>query len=247
MIRSLKFAVIATLAVALLAAAPFPAAAQSAPFPPMSGDPGAVFYELTESMKLISRKNTGLRVATSALRGTADRGTPFCPDALLANFIHPDPILQAAVRAATFCDLVAIGSDRIDTATGLGTFKAKIDIIIPGDNDTDGPELVIGTIKVRGDMDFSPAFSTPPLPFGTIRGKVHANRPGRRALFSGTFRLPFKVGGTLLYLDTIDGQPRGVIPIQQPGELSLMFPLVRFEVWFAAAAVEDVLVPDVDN
>ena len=53
MIRSLKFAVIVTLAVALLAAAPFPAAAQSAPFPPMSGDPGAVFYELTESMKLM--------------------------------------------------------------------------------------------------------------------------------------------------------------------------------------------------
>jgi hypothetical protein len=198
----------------------------------MIGAPGAVFYEVTERMKLINRRGTGFRVATAALRGTADRGTPFCPEALLAS--NPDP----RVNSAQFCDLVAIGSDRVDLATGLGTFDASIDMIVPGDNDTDGPELVIGTVKVSGDIDFSPAFAASPLPFGTIKAKIHTRR-GRPQLFSGTFRLPFTPfpGGPFLYLDTIDGQPNivegqpVVIPIQT-GELSLTLPLVRFEVWF---------------
>jgi hypothetical protein len=238
--RTTKFAATLTFLTVLIAAAPFPAAARNdndhqgnghhenddRNFPPMLGAPGAVFYEVTERMKLINRRGARFRVATSALRGTADRGTPFCPDALLAN--NPDP----RVSSAQFCDLVAIGSDRVNLATGLGTFEATIDMIVPGDNDTDGPELVIGTIKVSGDMDFSPAFAASPLPFGTIKGKVLTRR-GRPQLFSGTFRLPFQVGGVLLYLDTLDGQPTGgVIPIQQPGELSLTLPLVRFEVWF---------------
>jgi hypothetical protein len=228
MTRATTFASTLTLLTVLIAAAPHPAAARQRHFPAMlpADQPGAVFYEVTESMKLLNRRRAGFRVATSALRGTADRGTPFCPDALLAD--HPDP----RVNAATFCDLVAIGSDRVNLATGLGTFEASIDIIVPGDNDTDGPELVIGKLKVSGDMDFSPAFSASPLPFGTIKGRLNGPRWVRNQLFSGTFRLPFNVGGTLLYLDTIDGQPTGnVIPIQT-GELSLTLPLVRFEVWF---------------
>jgi hypothetical protein len=143
------------------------------------------------------------------------------------------------------CNLVAIGSDRINTSgarTGLGTFDASIDLIIeiPDNNAFDGPEFVIETIKVTGDMDFTPAFLNG-LPFGTITGQITSGPRGRGrgALFSGTFRLPFTPfpGGPFLYLDTIDGQPNivegqpVVIPIQT-GELSLTLPLVRFEVWF---------------
>lgn len=181
--RSTISAIAATLLIALLGITPVPAdARQQRPPVPMDGPFEGIFYELTESMKLIPRTTQTFRVATSALRGQANLGTPFCPTDLLAAYEITVPGYK--------CDLVAIGSDRIDTTTGLGTFEAKIDIILPGDNPADGPEFVIGTIKVSGQMDFSPAIFLGQQ-YGTINGKVLNAGPGQPKRFSGVFRLPF--------------------------------------------------------
>ena len=249
MTRSLKLTLIVTLAIALCAVAPFPAAAKKVKKPvhiSMKGPADAVFYELTESMKLIPRELGTFRVASSALRGVADRGTPFCPN----------DVLTAYGITADSCTVVAVGSDDISLLTGLGTFTATIDIVIDGDNPFDGPEFVIGTLAVRGDMDFSPALFGNQYPFGTILGNIVQTDGTARRRFAGVFRLPFlgsveiAPGFTLrnffcpgsvpsphlpmdfVYLDTIDGQPNGKCIDVRPEELSLDTPVVRFELWF---------------
>src|SRR5207248_6717756 len=129
------------------------------------------------------------RLAQSALMGTAQIGTPFCPTDLV----------RAYSAAATFCTLNALGEDDVSLVTGLGTFDAKLTIVVQGDNPVDAPEYVIGKIRTSGAMNFAPAIVGVPmngtnvtLPYGTIAGRVHligSDDPPTK--FIGVFRLPF--------------------------------------------------------
>ncbi len=205
--------------------------------------PDAVFYELTENMKLKGRKIQH-RTAVSALAGTALPGTGFCP----TGFIDP---------SVGVCDLTAIGADNISLTTGRGPFSAAITVVVQGDNPADGPELVVGTTTVVGKMDFSPAVLNA-IPYGTVDGRTGTITNLPRTTFHGVFRLPFlgsevvpNTGGLtarqilcdrqtpnpylssdVLYLGTDNDLPNGTCIDVRPQELSLNVPMVRFELWF---------------
>jgi len=247
-----------------VAAGPAPASAdrgKGRPSPPESYHEGrATLYELTENMKLLPRHRrvptATRRIATSALMGVAQLGTPLCPV----------PEFQSGPAG---CAINALGKDNISLVTGLGTFEGDVTTVIQGDNPVDGPELVVQSARFTGQMDFSPAILHQ-IPFGTVIGQVHGGR-GRRADFTGVFRLPFagnieteievapgmKVtltlrqlfcpatpdpnpnavlygGFDLAYLDNVEAAttPAGRCLDIQPTELSLGAPLVRFDIEF---------------
>jgi len=176
----------------------------------------AKLYEVTENMKLKTfRRADTRRQATSALTGTARAGTPLCP-------------LPAG---APPCGVNVIGSDDIDVVTGLGTIKGTWTAVVQGDNEVDAPEYEIASGRFEGRMDFSPALVRG-LPYGTVTGELR--RGTERFAFTGVFSLPFISPGdpnqTPLYLS-------GGGPIQvQPGEYSINFPTVKFEITFGPAA-----------
>jgi hypothetical protein len=215
---------------------------------PPTGPPQAVFYELTENMKVKGNKVMSKRIATAALAGSTTLGTPFCPEDL-AFAVNP---------AAGECDLTALGRDNVSLTTALGRFSATISVVVHGDNAVDGPEFVIDKIKVGGPIDFTPAFSG--LPYGTVKGHITGRQSGKPgANFIGVFRQPFDgaadffgsgatyrqvlcgpsstpndLGGRdFAYYDTTPtGTPLGTCTNIELEELSLNTPLVRFEIWF---------------
>jgi hypothetical protein len=228
------------LSVALLGtvAAAAPAWAQTE-FP--TGPAQATFYEVTENMRLVAKKKPR-RVAQSALIGTAMIGTPFCPTSLV----------RAVSASAQLCTLNALGEDDVNLDTGVGTFDAKLTVVVQGDNPVDPPEFVVAKLRASGVMNFAPAILNG-LPYGTITGRVHLvgsdDNPTR---FVGVFRLPFlaspAVRGALCpatpnanpnmpqdlaYVDSgSSGQLNGSCLDIRMDELSLGFPAVRFDLWF---------------
>jgi len=215
-------------------------AATPAPPPPQ-----AQVNELTENMKMVDFKLQSSRVAVSALAGKAAIGNPFCPTGLALSY-NPKAIS---------CDVTALGSDSVNAVTGLGHFRARISIVVHGDNPVDSPEQVVDRIKVNGLMDFSPAL-TVGLPYGTVTGKVTGHDDAEtdgQPKFIGVFRMPFLAspavrnalcpltpnanpnfpGWDIAYLDTTQtGTPtRRCIDIRS-AELSLGTPTVRFDIWF---------------
>jgi len=161
--------------------------------PAMASAGGATLYELTENMKLVQRNHkhgtpVGRRIATSAITGVAAAGTPLCPSPEFAS-------------GPAGCAVNVLGSDNVSLKTGLGTLNGDFTTVVQGDNPVDGPEAVVLKGEFRGQMDFSPAIvgklsNTPlgtiplPHPYGTVGGTVTARR-GRKADFTGVFRLPF--------------------------------------------------------
>jgi hypothetical protein len=227
-------ALAAVLGLAVTAA---PASAQA----PASDTAHATFYEVTENMRLIGRGKPR-RVAHAALVGNAQIGTPFCPTALV----------RAVSATAQSCTLNALGEDDINLKTGLGTFEARLTVVVQGDNPVDPPEFVIARLRASGRMNFAPAILHG-LPYGTITGRVFmsgAGEPPRH--FSGVFRLPFLAstatraalcpatlnpnGGLAQDLAYVDSGPtgalNGVCLDIRAEELSLGFPAVRFDLWF---------------
>jgi len=225
--------------------------------PAMASAGGATLYELTENMKLVQRNHkhgtpVARRIATSAITGFADPGTPLCP------------ILQ--FQSGDRCAVNVLGSDNVSLLTGLGTLTGSFSTVVQGDNPVDGPEAVVLEGEFTGHMDFSPAILHQ-IPFGTVVGKVRPVR-GHRTDFTGVFRLPFAgnfeievapgfkmtlrqifcpatpdpnpfadvlYGGIdLAYLDNVEaaGTPAGRCLDIQPNELSLGAPLVRFDISF---------------
>lgn len=218
-----------------------PVFAQVVPPPPAAATAQASFYEVTENMRLIARKKPR-RVAQAALMGTAQVGTPFCPLSLV----------RAVSANAQSCILNANGEDDISLDTGLGTFDAKLTVVVQGDNPVDPPEFVIAKLRASGQMNFAPAILNS-LPYGTITGRTHmvgSEDPPSR--FVGVFRLPFLAspvtrGGLcpatpnpnpnmaqdLAYVDSDStGALNGVCLDIKQNEISLGFPTVRFDVWF---------------
>jgi hypothetical protein len=228
--------------------------------PALAGAGSATLYELTENMKVVQKNtqhnSTGRRVATSALTGVAQPGTPLCPS-------------EKFKSGPAGCAVNVLGSDNISLATGLGTLSGSFATVIQGDNPVDGPEAIVLRGEFKGQMDFSPAILHQ-IPFGTVVGKV---RPewGRATEFTGIFRLPFagnvetevevapgvKVkltlrqlfcpatpnpnpwaelygGVDLTYLDNVEAAttPSGRCLDIQPNELSLGTPLVRWDIEF---------------
>lgn len=144
---------------------------------------GARLYEMTENMKLTKGKFER-RKATSELIGTADAGSPLCPQALLELY----------APGAKTCTINAEGSDSISLSTGLGPFSGSYTITVQGDNNADSPEFVIARGTFKGKMDFSPAILMG-IPLGHVTGKIMDARTFKQTPFQGTFRLPFVIAG----------------------------------------------------
>jgi hypothetical protein len=203
--------------------------------------PQASFYEVTENMRLTA-KGKPRRVAQSALVGSAQIGTPFCPTALV----------RAVSATATACTLNAIGEDDISLVTGLGTFDAKLTVVVQGDNPVDPPEFVVAKLRASGKMSFAPAILNG-LPYGTITGRTHmVGSDDSPVPFTGVFRLPFLASpATRAALCPATPDPNPNMPQDlayvasgstgtlngscldiQMNEMSLGFPAVRFDLWF---------------
>jgi hypothetical protein len=220
-----------------IAASATPVWAQSPP----TGPAQASFYEVTENMRLTARGKPR-RIAQSALMGTAQVGTPFCP----ANLV------RAVSPTAQLCTLNALGEDDVNLTTGMGTFDAKLTIVVQGDNPVDPPEFVIAKLRASGVMNFAPAILNG-LPYGTITGRVHmigSDDPPSR--FMGVFRLPFLASPAVRgALCPVTPNPNPNMPQDfayvasgstgalngscldiQMNELSLGWPTVRFDLWF---------------
>jgi hypothetical protein len=192
----------------------------------------AVLYETTEnlSMKALER---GRRKATSELLGFAQRGSPLCPETLVA----------AVEPRATYCTLNATGSDSISLLTGRGNFGGDVEVVVQEivDETTqqitpDSPEVVMARGRFTGKMDFSPAIVGVPdgnggtlkLPLGTVKGHLSLDGFAKRVPFTGVFRLPFvpAAGAPPMYL--LDD---GVVSVL-PNEMAIGYPTVRFEISF---------------
>ena len=183
--------------------------------------PDATFYETTENMRVMG-KGKPRRVAESALLGFARIDTPFCPGAEA----------RLAVASATQCTLNALGEDDISLTTALGTFDAKLTIVVQEPGSVDSPETVIGKRRAGGKMDFSPAILNG-IPYGTITGRVRTagqdeENPPR---FVGIFRLPFACAQGYCYLGLSGGNLAAPVALE-PNEFAIGFPAVRFDVWF---------------
>jgi hypothetical protein len=208
---------------------------------PASGTAQATFYEVTENMRLIARGKPR-RLAQAALVGHAQVGTPFCPLALV----------RAVSASAQYCSLNALGEDDINLTTGLGSFDAKLTVVVQGDNAVDPPEFVVAKLRASGKMNFAPAVVNG-LPYGTITGRVFVQgSDDPPSSFTGVFRLPFLASAAtraalcpltpnpntglpqdLAYVDSgSNGALNGVCLDIRQDELSLGFPAVRFDLWF---------------
>jgi len=214
----------------------------------------AKLHEVTESMTLDSLAQPTLRTATAALQGTAQVGTPLCPQALIDFLIG-----AGLLGAPTSCTITAIGSDEVDLGTGAGTLSGSYAVVVNADNPVDAAELAVMTGTFSGGMQvladpstgtllpliaITGATLTPvdilgvPIPFvGVFLGLDPA--AFGPANFGGVFRLPFAMsskgkkekprrGRDAFYLGD-DGKP---FPVKKD-ELSLGLPTVRVEVTFA--------------
>ncbi len=193
--------------------------------------PCAFLYETTENMSLKALKS-GRRRATSALLGFAVRGTPLCPEELVAQ------------SNATYCAINATGSDNISLKTGLGQFDGTMTVVVQEPNTPDSPESVIAKGHFTGKMDFSPAILQR-IPFGTVTGTMKLDGLTKEVPFTGVFRLPFvnaQLGSLLcgaadapLYLvdpSNFLKPPTFGVACVADNEMAIGFPTVRFEISF---------------
>src|SRR5512132_2965687 len=108
-----------------------------------------VLYELNEQAQLVvdpeKPEQPPQRVATSGLEGKARRGTPLCPEHLMAYAEAFYAQLGITVREASRCRVVAFGRSQVDTVTLRGTIGGDFYVVVNSDktNLVDAPELVI--------------------------------------------------------------------------------------------------------
>lgn len=219
----LRCTVVLLLGLLALPVAPRLAAAQATPWAyPLTVVPGTevTLYEATENMRgigLIGQLlRTGVvfprfRKATSQLFGVARHNTSICP-------------------GTSDCTINATGTDSVDLVTGLGTLGGSFTVVVHGDNPVDSPELVVAKGKFTGTIDFTPIFQDPPLPFGTVTGKMVLDGGGTFP-FTGTFRQPVDIGCGFPVYYTGSGPCFGFTQVN-PNEFSLSYPTVRFEIKF---------------
>lgn len=193
---------------------------------------GAVLYELNEEAEFTPSNH---RVAKSGLEGKAKRGTPICPEGLMAYAEAFFAFFGITVKDASRCTVVAFGASDIDLATFGGTIDGDFYVVVNSDktNNTDAPELVVMAGTFEGDIQVSdpdgviidvlpgatltPTFVLPGFPDGLPAP----------ATFTGKFRLPFKFDQKAVYKKD-NGH---VVPVQ-PDERALGDPTVRLELTF---------------
>jgi len=212
--RSRTKRMIAVVGVAVFAAAwaPVGAHAGNVTPPPIGNVVNARLYEMTENMRIAEDGTFHRRQATSQLIGTADVGTPLCPQALVDIY----------APGATSRTINATGTDNISLGTGLGEFYGTFTTVVQGDNVVDSPEFVIQKGSFKGKMDFSPAVLNS-IPLGTVTGRLSVSN-GRSYPFAGTFRLPFVLASPLVLPNGQGGViqvPCGAVPL--PGCDAVIF------------------------
>lgn len=189
-----------------------------------------VLYELNEQAQFTATS----RVATSGLGGKARRGTPLCPEDLMAYAEAFFAQFGIAVQDASRCRVVAFGHSEIDLTTFGGTIGGDFYVVVNSDktNLVDSPELVVmvgsfaGVIQVAdaagliidiSSGSFDPTAVLPGFPGGLPPSES----------FRGKFRLPFRVHRIAVY-KTDRG---GVVPVRSD-ERALGDPTVRVEITF---------------
>jgi hypothetical protein len=153
-------------------------------------------YEVTENMKLTKQRRMNQhRVATSALLGFADLGSPLCPPELVIS-VKPE---------ANRCAVNAVGNDDVSLKNGKGPLFGSFTVVINEPGSVDSPEFVVMRGHFDGKIDFSPAFSG--AGFGTAQGRMTISGVRGRFPFTGIFRQPF-IGTDPFLLP--DGTPTGL-------------------------------------
>jgi hypothetical protein len=186
----------------------------------------AVLYELTENAQVSMSGGLFGRHAHAALQGSANVGTPVCPQTVLA--LSPN---------ALTCTITAIGTDVVDAATGRGTIAGTWATVVQLDNAVDAPEGAVLTGSFSGDVDLSLALNkVAPLGFVT-NGTFKVDGADATLSFSGTFRLPFamlngkRVNAHRVQAAYYLGDDGAPFPVK-PSERALGWPTVRLEVKF---------------
>ena len=199
---------------------------------------GAHVYELTESARFILRGRRPSETSTSEFMGFVDPGTPPCPEIFAApvRVLPPDGNGNPQRK----CVVNMTGMDRINLVTGHGPISGRFtvvtaDVINPAQ--VDAPETVVMQGTFLGQIDFSPALQSPPLPYGTVTGHLQSDE-GERVEFFGVFLLPFEVAGVDVYLAYTLLSPdlqvllSGTVVPVQPYERALQYPTARFDLYF---------------
>jgi len=151
----------------------------------------ATLYELSEEMVI---DNYGYRRATSSFQGTAELGTPLCPQILATLLARGENPIHV-----TSCTVTGVGSDQIDIATdasglpvregfGSGKLWGTFAVVVNADNVVDAPEYVVMTGTFGAKM-----FLTAPAGFA---GKKQAAGPSTpRIIMAGGVFVPEKILG----------------------------------------------------
>ena len=197
-----------------------------------------VLYELNEQAQIVVEperpEQPPQRIARSGLEGKARRGTPLCPEHLIAYAEAFYAQLGITVRDVRQCRVVAFGRSQLDTVTLRGTIGGDFYVVVNSDktNFVDAPELVVmsgtftGVIGVADEagvlIDISSGSFEPTAILPGFPGGLPASES-----FRGKFRLPFKVHRIAVY-KTDRG---GIVPVG-PHERALGDPTVRVEITF---------------
>jgi hypothetical protein len=183
----------------------------------------ATLYELSEEMSV---SPDGYRRATASFQGTAELGTPLCPQ-ILATLLGGN---------VTSCTVTGIGSDEIDIATdpttgwplrstfGTGKLKGTFAVVVNADNLVDAPEYVVMTGSFEGEMGL-----TVPAQF---TGKRQTSGPSTQLikLRNGVFKPANVLGLSPAQLGYYLGAPPEMLGIAQAtfsGTFRLPFTLVN--------------------
>jgi hypothetical protein len=222
--------------------------------PPTPAGPDAVLYEVMENLTQAPTATTP-RVSHWAAQGTAVAGSPACPNELLAQLLALH--LLSGIPAS--CTITAFGSDAIEL-TGRGTVQVPdFATVINADNLVDGPEGVVMTATITGDLRVIPfdpsgvigeltakkAMLGPSVPLIRVQGLFSPTLfgvPLTPSCFTGTFRLPFRVSSVGKPDKPVHGQRAfylgddGNLIRVPPEAFAFGFPMLRVDVTFGCPA-----------
>jgi hypothetical protein len=207
-----------------------------------TGATGVTLCEISERVTFDQAQGVVFRNATSPLQGFAALGTPLCPSELLITV----PRIES-------CTVIATGTDSVSTVTGAGPVSGTFDVVInaPGNSSVHVPDLPVISGAFSGTVDLSLAVLDR-LPLGSIMGRFTITQMADPATgilvplsqpvvlpFTGTFRMPFKLGAQGRFEQSARKQPafyldddlHTLIPVKA-FERSTGFPDVRLEVSF---------------
>ncbi len=173
------------------------------------------------------------------------RGTALCPDGLMAYAEFVFAQLGITVKDANRCTVVAFGTSDLllDTKPVRGTIDGHLYVVVNSDktNLTDAAELVVMTGEFSDTIEVTdPVLIT--LTNGTFKPTAVVGAdpktmcPGLgicKAVFTGTFRLPFEVHDVAANKDiAVYKKDSGDLVWVHANERALGDPTVRLEITF---------------